>query len=344
MRTSLRTQIQRSIAVLTGALLIGTLVAGCGKDDKPPAEAVKPAALTKVVVGLGSSTFQGADIMVAKVMGIFEKYGLDVELQHLSGSGAIGAALNGGSIQIADGDGSAVGAAVLNGIDLVFFGATLNVFPMQMWARKGITSVEGLRGKKVGSTTPGSLTQVATAAVLKANGLKESDVKLIQLANAGSKFAALQSGAIDAALANPPGGDKAAGEGATMIFDASKIPNMSSAYSTTREYASKNPEVLANFLRATREGIVALRKDPAKANEIVRKYSKEVPGKFEDIAYNFFAPLFSMDPAITPSLLAISMDNAVAATGKKANDYASYYDDTAVKALQKEGFLEKLGK
>lgn len=343
MRTNLRRLGQRSIAALTGVLVVGALTAACGSDSDDDS-ASSSGKLTKVSIGIASPTFQDADVMLAKELGYFEKYGLDVTIEVLNGSSAIGAAMKSGSIQFAEGDGTASASAMLSGIDAVFFGGTLKVFPMEMWARKGINSVADLKGKKLGAATPGSLTQIATDAVLATEGMTEDDVNLVHLSNPSAKFAALKSGAVDAALANPPGGNPSAEFGATVIFDASSIPNLSNGYVAMRDYAAENPDVLVAFLKATREGIVALGEDPDRAKELVGKYSKETNPEYAQIAYDYFLPLFTLDPSIDESLLKSSFDNAQAATGKKAKELSSYYDDTAVQKLMDEGFLDDLEK
>jgi NitT/TauT family transport system substrate-binding protein len=336
---------QRPVVALSSVMLMALGLAACGSgSDDGSSDGGKE--LTKVSVGIASPTAQDADVILAKELGIFEKYGLDVDVKPLNGSSALAAAIKSNSIQIGEGDGTASATAILSGIDEVFFGATLKVIPMQMWARKGITSVEDLRGKKLGAATPGSLTQVATVDVLGQANMTLDDVELVHLSNPSAKFAALKSGAIDAALSNPPGGDVSASEGATMIFDASSIPNMSNGYITLKKYAAENPDVLVAFLKATREAIVEFRNDPAQAKSIIAKYSKQTTPKFQDIEYEYFAPLFTLDPSIDEALLTESFKNATEAMGKDLStvDVMSYYDDTAVKKLEKEGFVAKLEK
>lgn len=344
-RTNLQLMKRRVVALSSAALMAAALTA-CGSGSSDSSKGAGSKDLTKVSVGLASPDYQNGDVMLAEKLGYFKKYGLDVDIKLLNGSSSLAAAMKAGSIQIGEGDGTASATAILSGIDEVFFGATMKVIPMQMWARKGIDSVSDLRGKKLGAATPGSLTQIATTAVLDQAGMTLDDVQLVHLSNPTAKFAALKSGAIDATLANPPGGDQSASEGTSMIFDASKIPNMSNGYVTMRKFSESDPEVLLSFLKATREAIVDFRNDPAKTKSIVAKYSKQTNPKFQDIGYEFFAPLFTLDPSIEESLLTKSFKNATEAMKKDLSsvDVKSYYYDKAVKQLADEDFVAEMEK
>jgi NitT/TauT family transport system substrate-binding protein len=97
--------------------------------------------------GVGSNQLP---MYVAKDLGLFEKYGLNVELIVITGGARGLQALFGGSTQSANMAGMAPVRAVLSGGDIVIVGAILNKSLQKFVARKEIRNPTELRGKKIG--------------------------------------------------------------------------------------------------------------------------------------------------------------------------------------------------
>ena len=83
----------------------------------------------------GFAGFQ-APAWAAKDLGLFSKYGLNIELVMIPGSARGAQALLGGSTHFGQIDGTALIAAINQGADLVLISASLNKFPFSLVAQK----------------------------------------------------------------------------------------------------------------------------------------------------------------------------------------------------------------
>jgi ABC-type nitrate/sulfonate/bicarbonate transport system substrate-binding protein len=105
--------------------------------------------------GVGSNQLP---MYVAKDLGLFEKYGLNVELIVITGGARGLQALFGGSTHSANMAGMAPVRAVLSGGDIVIVGAILNQSLQKFVARKEIRRPAELRNKKIGVANFGGST------------------------------------------------------------------------------------------------------------------------------------------------------------------------------------------
>ena len=299
--------------------------------------------LRSITVAYSTFGYQYGDVLVAKDQHLFEKYGLDVNLVQLNSSAQLAGALKSGSIQIAEGDAAPVATAIMKGIDLRFLGQNIAHFTAEMWAIPGITKVTDLKGKTVGSSFPGALSDSALTAVLNKFGMQRSDVQIVNFQTVPAKVAALRTRAIAASLINPPVGNESAKFGCTMIYNSADIPNISNAYVAEAKYAAANSDIVVAFLKATREADMILKKDPAKAKPIVNATTNVPEESLNDYAYTYFKPLYEIDPSIDLKVL----NEAFLAEAKRGNftapaDISSYVVTGPINELKKSGFLSKM--
>jgi NitT/TauT family transport system substrate-binding protein len=73
-----------------------------------------------------------------------------------------------------------------------------------MVGRRGITDLKALKGKKIAIGGLRDINKVFLDRVMIPNGLKDTDYDIIVIGATGARFAALQSGAIDATMLVPP--------------------------------------------------------------------------------------------------------------------------------------------
>jgi len=104
--------------------------------------------------------------------GIFTDNGLTVDLQSINGGAQTSAAMLANSIQIGQFGGAEALSANAGGADLVLVANLAPVYPYKLYAAKGITSIAGLKGKKVGVSNAGGSSDIATRAALKSAGRK----------------------------------------------------------------------------------------------------------------------------------------------------------------------------
>ncbi|MGW6140315.1 taurine ABC transporter substrate-binding protein [Streptomyces sp. NPDC055140] len=134
-------------------------------------------------------------------------------------------------------------------------------------ARKGITSVKALKGKKI-ATPFGSTSHYSLLAALDSAGLEESDVTLVDL-QPQDALAAWQRGDIDAAYVWTPTLTELASKGGEVLVTSRQIAEQGKPTAdlgvVTDAFAAKHPEIVDAWLRAEDQAVKLAKSDPAKA-------------------------------------------------------------------------------
>jgi ABC-type nitrate/sulfonate/bicarbonate transport system substrate-binding protein len=118
---------------------------------------------------------------MAKDGGYLSKYGIDAELIYIPAVAAT-QALIAGEIQLAQVTGVSTSGAILAGADVRIVASSLNRIVGSIYARPEIKTPEDLKGKKLGISRFGALSETGSAIFLERFGLKRgTDVALIQL-------------------------------------------------------------------------------------------------------------------------------------------------------------------
>lgn len=133
---------------------------------------------------------------IAKEAGFFKKHGLDVKLVFIA-SGPIGTA----SVLGSETDAGIIGGfaplrAMVGGAkNLVLIGQTKNRITSKIIAKKEITSVEQLKGKRLGIDRIGSNPDMFAQAALSRFQIDTfKDLQYVQLGDTGKAIAALKAG------------------------------------------------------------------------------------------------------------------------------------------------------
>ena len=121
--------------------------------------------LKKIRIGYPSLSFRQSNVWVAKEMGLFSKYGLEVEPIFLRGGQMATQALVGGDPPIVN-IGTVIQAS-LRGHNLVLVAAVETNYDQIVFARPEITRLEQLKGKRFGVSGFGSATHYASTILVK---------------------------------------------------------------------------------------------------------------------------------------------------------------------------------
>ncbi|MGE5061899.1 MAG: ABC transporter substrate-binding protein, partial [Betaproteobacteria bacterium] len=135
------------------------------------------AELTRVRMGLAARSTTSMPFFVAKERGFFAEEGLDVELIVMQAIQTIQATM-GKSTQFASATGSAVSAAV-SGADIKTILAVTDRPSFDLIVQPNITSVQQLRGKKIGTGGVGSLAEILTRRILLVNTVRPEEVTIL---------------------------------------------------------------------------------------------------------------------------------------------------------------------
>ena len=154
----------------------------------------------------------------------------------------------------------------------------------------GVTSLEALKGKRVGITQKGSTFHYMIGRMLETKGMKLDDVQLIPLGKLSAVMAALESKQIDAAILNEPNISKVqrAGYGKMVVQVGDLIPYQTSAVFYSPNFV-KNEDAAVRFMKAYNKAVnyyydaAIAKKDAKKLDEVVSIVSKYVKAPVEDI-------------------------------------------------------------
>ena len=279
--------IRRSVlaVVIVGALVI----AGCA----PAAVPASPSASSESLGTVRYSQIQSQpwywDVFIAEELGLWTKLGLTVERTTLDVNGADAAkALLAGQFDLQSNafDVYIQTAAVSN--DTLMLGFEMTKPEHGLFAQKGITSIEQLRGKKIGIGPLASGTTLILRTMLRAKGLQDSDYQGVQAGPGAAQYAALQSGAIDATLLVFPQKFEAQRSG-TLTFLGDAAPFWDNPFLTVggrRQWIEAHPKQTVAFMRGLLQARTWLYapENRARAIEIVGKYLKVQP----DVAENTY--------------------------------------------------------
>ena len=136
--------------------------------------------LQKLRVAYAAVTAAFSIPWIAKEAGIFQRHGLDVELVYIAAGSRAIQTLVGGSIDVAAIGGPAGVDAKLAGADTVYVAIPVNRVIVFTVAEPNVQRVEELRGKSIGVTRVGTVTDFFTRIFLRQSGLVPDRAVLIR--------------------------------------------------------------------------------------------------------------------------------------------------------------------
>jgi NitT/TauT family transport system substrate-binding protein len=228
----------------------------------------------KITASYGAISGTMAPIWDAKEARLFEKYGLDLSLVYIPGGPRSIMSLLGGSLQFVNHSGMPALEAYQRGADTTLIASSMNRLEHAVVVHKNIASVEQLRGKILGISAPGSLTDILMREGLRLSGISEKEVTIIPVGDEAGRLNALQTSRIDAAIISGIQRLTARKLGFKEMIDFSKLPIEVSGSSilARHSYVLKNPEVTLNFLKAWIEGTYLFKAKPDVGIAVLKKY------------------------------------------------------------------------
>jgi NitT/TauT family transport system substrate-binding protein len=223
--------------------------------------------------------------------GVFTDNGLTVDLQSINGGAQTSAALLANQVQIAQFGGAEALSANAGGADLVLVANLAPVYPYKLYAAKGITSVAGLKGKKVGVSNAGGSSDIATRAALKSAGLDpDKDVTIVAVGSHANRTAALLAGSIDAGVDDPPEDLELVKAGLNVLVDLAgqKLPAANTGVIMSRAFLNANKDTVQAYVDSLTIARAKMKADKAGATAVLGKYFKITDQAALDGAYDFF--------------------------------------------------------
>jgi len=233
-------------------------------------------ALEKISLGFTAVNGNAPDI-IAKDQGFFAKHGLDVDITLVRGGNVLVPSLVANSMQIGTVGASSLVQAADGGIDLIAL-TSLSVFSPGMKdsgivVRKnaGIKTVADLKGKRVGTSTIGGVSEIVFDKWLKLNHVDPNSLTMVEIAYPEMPDV-IKAGNVDGVLLPDPFMSMilAAGTG-TLLSNfygeiGQVVPAMVNA--TTRSWADAHPQEIAAFRAAVADAVAFADANPDKTKQI----------------------------------------------------------------------------
>ena len=300
----------------------------------------------KLVVGYSGITAIQAPFWIIKDAGYFKQEGLDANLIYIAASSTMAQAMMAGEVAISTANSQAIVDTGLQGGDLVAVGAIVNFVALYVIAAPEIKIVQDLRGKLVGVTRFGAITDFAMQMFLKKYDLEPiRDVPIIQIGGLPELAANLSNKSIYTTTISYPMELIAQQAGMKMLANLAKeqIPFLHQGLTTTARFMRERRPQAKAFVRAYGKAVhfMHTRKEESKA--IVSRYTKVTdPGMLEgtiQYAYDFVEKI----PLVKREAIQVTLDESGKKNPKaKQAKLEQFYDNSLVQELINEGFFASL--
>ena len=243
-------------------------------------------------------------LFVARERGFLRDEGFDAEIIVMKAAQTV-QALVGGSVEFGTATGTSVSAAV-NGAEVRVVLAVTDKPTFDLISQPNITSVEQLRGKKIGVSQFGSLTEILARRVLLAHGVRPEQVTLLALGPSHVTYMALKTKLIDATVLQLPLNFGAIDEGfRKLAYAGDAFRSVQGGLVTTKSILSQQPDLVIKATRAILRGIRLVRNDRKFGVEFIKGPYLDIEGdrnRFAERVYDVIRPLFLESGAVDEEL------------------------------------------
>ena len=274
--------------------------------------AEKSAKLPPVRIGYVSRSILDMPYIIARDRGLFREEGLEPELIFLR-AGLTPQVLLAGGIDFGTATGTGISAAV-SGADVRLIFALTDRPSFDLIAGPSITSVQQLRGKKLGVSGVGSLAEILARQILVANHIPPERVTLLPLGTSDITYIALKAGAIDATMLQIPQKFFALDEGfRNLAAGADVYRAVMGGLTTTKATINDRPDLVSKMIRVTTRAIRLIRNDKKYATEFIKgpylelgKDKERYAERIYDAAVQLYLPSATVDEKLQREMIAIA--------------------------------------
>lgn len=287
---------------------------------------------------------------IAKDAGYFEKNRLDVDMYFEGASPIMVQSILAGENQLAGGLGPTAVTNVLQGGDVIPIACITHTFTTPMYVQPSITSLQQLRGKKVGVSRIGAVSHLTADSILRR--ARVGDVTIIQTGGIPESMAAIMTGNVDGAMVNPPNNIILREKGFREIVGAKQLKEMNLRFPENgvmakRTWAEKNSDVVKRFVKSIAEGFKRMHDDKDFAIKTLSKYTKVTDAKSLEESYRWGIDSFFKDFKTPAEAMRLMVDQLASSRMidpvlAQKTPLTAYYENRYVEELEREGFFKKL--
>ena len=264
--------------------------------------------------------------------GAIKAEGLDVEVTDFGGGAKLQQAIVAGAIDMTVSAGTDLAFSVKGSPDIAV--AAMGSRPtlgIVVAYDSPLKTVDDLKGKKVGVTTVGSLTEWLMKRLITQQGWPKDAVTLVPIgSDLQSQAALLTTGQIDGVVAPPAFGVQLElAKKARILLSAFDIGKdfLGEAIYASNKLVESNPDAIRRFLKAWFANIAWMRTHKTETIELVRKYTHYAP-EVESKEYDLVMPIFSPDGKFHPAAIQTLAESFVEmGTFDHPPDLAKFYTE-----------------
>ena len=326
----------RRLSLIIGAVLLLTLTATLSF------------AADKLRIGYSGATITNSMLWVTQEGRLFEKNGIDAEVLYLQTT--LGqTAMIAGEIQMCVYSASLLTPARLQGADVVMLLSFLHKPIYRLVVRPEIRTVADLRGKRIGITRFGTVSDWTTRLLLSRLGLDaEKDVTLTQSGDVPVLVNGLSAGrTIDAAIMQPPYDKKLVAQGLRVLLNMQDmdIVLQQTGLNTTQKFIARNPDIVRRVIKSMIDGIYFMRNNPAVAKRAIGKHMQIKDERELEDSYQLLRSFIQPKPY--PNLEGfkpIFEEAGKRLPAAKTANAKDFVDTRFIEELDKSGYIDGLYK
>ena len=285
---------------------------------------------------------------IAHEAGFYKKNGLDADVVYIGSSTVAAAAVVSQDVQLANIAGSVVANSGVRGGDLVSVACFVNSLAYELVVLESIKSPEDLKGKSIGISRFGSVSDVAARELLKGIGLRPGeDVTILQVGGASERAAGF-SRKIIAGFPSPPGNVELIPGGlphrvlADMADFPKPYPLPFICAVATKSYVAKNRGAVKRAVMALIEASHYSKTNKEETQKIVAKYLRGANKAYLESSYQSTVKILERVPYTTREGMKIQLDEALKQSPGSKVTVDSLIDDSIVREIEKEGFIDRV--
>jgi NitT/TauT family transport system substrate-binding protein len=283
---------------------------------------------------------------VAKEAGIFQRHGLDVELVYIAAGSRAVQTLVGGGIDVAAIGGPAGVDARLAGADTIYIAIPVNRVLVFTVAAPQIQRIEDMRGKSIGVTRIGTVTDFFTRLYLRQNNLvPDKDVMIRQAGGLPEIVAALKAGQIHGGTFGFPAvlHARAAGFRVLVDYNTAGYRYPLSTVIVSQRLLRTQELAIRHFLEAQIEAAHRFKTDPELAMKVIGKYTQTTDRSMLEETQRVYAAAFERVPYPDIEDMKLGLTQVAETNPRvRAVDPKEFVDGRLLREIEASGFVKRL--
>src|ERR1044071_3953586 len=301
----------------------------------------------KIRVALGSVSVSSSLFPIAQQVGIFPKYGIDMEPIYFGGGMNSIAAVTSNTVQFLAAGATATVSARLGGADLVIISVQSNKIEYSVMVAPESKTVQDVKGKIAAGTRPGASADSALRLYLRKNGLEpDKDVIFISVAESQQgRLNAVMRGAVSGTVLAPPFSNMAKQSGYRELADLRKtdIEYSGNSIAASTLYIKSHPQLVENFLKGYIESLHFFRTQKERTIAGIMKYLKLSDRARAEEGYDYYLDLMPVMPYPSAPGIRSVLQNLAPRQPKAATaSPEEFYDVSYLKKIEDSGFTKSL--